>query len=122
MPIILPKGVSWIHQIKVRGQIWAENINGNSSALNGISSLDLGLRLGREENRSEDILLRHSYIQNLKGKERLKEKSEESITEVGRKLGKFFRFTESRFYLTTNKTQSVIVCGSRRTIISPGVP
>lgn len=72
MPIILPKGVSWIYQIKVQGQVWAEDINRKSSASNGISSLDLGRRLGREENRSEDILLGHSHIQNLKRERKTK--------------------------------------------------
>lgn len=72
MPIILPKGVSWIYQIKVQGQVWAEDINKNSSALNSISSLDLEGRLGREENRSEDMLLGHSYIQNLKRERKTK--------------------------------------------------
>lgn len=72
MPIILPKGVSCIYQIKVQGQVWVEDINRNSSALNVISSLDLGGRLGGEEIRSEDILLGHSYIQNLKRERKTK--------------------------------------------------
>lgn len=72
MPITLPKGVSRIYQIKVQGQVWAEDTNWKSLACNGISTLNLVERLGREEKRSEDILPGHSYTQNLERERKTK--------------------------------------------------
>ena len=49
MPVILPNGVSRIYQTKVQGQVWAGDINWKLAALNGILTLDMEARRGREK-------------------------------------------------------------------------